>query len=217
MGLPRLKSSQLLVLPRYYSRLARLLARFGSSDKIGPFEGKMRAIWSKNLKVPRQVFFVRQLCICMSPQNEKSENFFGPGKSQRGAYRGGSRTLSSHGRTLRPSASGRVAQAARRHRHPSEDTHGRCVSAGGQCVRRRRVALLGRRVGASARRSRGVGAGLHGFVRVLARTTPILTIILIIILIITLIITPMIILIMIPTGWMPPIGSLILEIQGGTH
>ena len=84
---------------------------------------------------------------------------------------------------------------------------------GGQCVRRRRVALLGRRVGASARRSRGVGAGLHGFVRVLARTTLILTIILII----TLVITPMIILIMIPTGWMPPIGSLILEIQGGTH
>ena len=130
---------------------------------------------------------------------------------------GGSRTLSPHGRTLRPSASGRVAQAARRHRRPSADTHGRCVSAGGQCVRRRRVALLGRRVGASARRSRGVGAGLHGFVRVLARTTLILTIILIIILIITLIITPMIILIMIPTGWMPPIGSLILEIQGGTH
>ena len=77
--------------------------------------------------------------------------------------------------------------------------------------------MLGRRVGASARRSRGVGAGLHGFVRVLARTTLILTTILTIILIITLVITPMIILIMIPTGWMPPIGSLILEIQGGTH
>ena len=139
------------------------------------------------------------------------------GASAPASIRGGSRTLCPHGRTLHPSASGRVAQAARRHRRPSADTHGRCVIAGGQCVRRRRVALLGWRVGASARRSRGVGAGLHGFVRVLARTTLMLTIILIIILIITLIITPMIILIMIPTGWMPPIGSLILEIQGGTH